>query len=71
LAKQKHLSISILNKIQRLVYKKDVYGFKFYKSQIYATRKEHKAINYGEKDAICAMLRVKNTEFNSNKTLFS
>ena len=29
-----------------------------------------KSTNYGEKDAICAMLRVKNTEVNA-KTLFS
>ena len=29
-----------------------------------------KSINYGEKDAICAMLRVKNTEVNA-KTVFS
>jgi hypothetical protein len=30
---------------------------------------QRKRINYGEKDAICVMLRVKNTEFNS-KTFF-
>ena len=67
MAKQKHLSISILNKIQRLVIKKMSMGSSFTRVRY---MQQGKSINYGEKDAICAMLRVKNTEVNA-KTLFS